>query len=299
MRQASLLVIGCGDIGLRAARLWLDQSPDKSNVTGNVRSAASAAMVRAAGFHPWQYDLDGNQAPQLPAHIEIQKTHILYLTPPAQDKADDAATDRRLENVLAALPAAPQSFTYISTSGVYGDRQGGWVDENTPPAPLTDRAKRRVAAERCLRTWQVSTATRTTILRVPGIYGPGRLPLEKIKQGAPLILPEEALYTNLIHADDLARVCIAAVERGSGIYNVGDGNTVTSTEYYLRVARLAGLPTPAFISLKDAQTIFDPMRLSFINESRRLKLDRLHELQVDLLYADLDAGIRASLNAPI
>jgi nucleoside-diphosphate-sugar epimerase len=290
LQSSSLLVIGCGDIGLRVARLW----PDQSRVTGMLRSADGAATLRAAGIYPWQHDLDSTASLQLPTHLTLAHLHVLYLAPPAQD----ALEDRRLQRFLAALPARPQSFVYISTSGVYGDRRGAWVDEGTPPAPLSDRAKRRVDAEQRLQIWQAATAARLTILRVPGIYGPGRLPLDKIKQGTPLIRPNEAPYTNLIQADDLARVCLAAVERGNGIYNVADGNSITSTDYYLQVAHIAGLQPPPFIGLDEAQRVFDPVRLSFINESRRLNIDRMRtELRPHLQYTDLAEGIRASLAA--
>lgn len=137
------------------------------------------------------------------------------------------------------------------------------------------------------------------ILRVPGIYGPGRLPLDKLRSGIPLIRPREAPWTNLIHADDLARVFIASIKRGSAgaIYNVSGGEPATLTDFYLTVARAAGLAVPEFISLREAQRIYNPERLSFINESRRLDVSKMRrELQPELRYADLASGVRASLD---
>jgi nucleoside-diphosphate-sugar epimerase len=147
--------------------------------------------------------------------------------------------------------------------------------------------------------WQQKTGARLMILRVPGIYGPGRLPLDKLSSGVPLIRPQEAPWTNLIQADDLARVFIACIQRGSAaaVYNVAGAEPVTVTDYYLTVAHAAGLAVPAFISLDEARRLYSPERLSFINESRRLDTSKLRrELQPEVHYADLASGVRASLD---
>jgi nucleoside-diphosphate-sugar epimerase len=136
------------------------------------------------------------------------------------------------------------------------------------------------------------------ILRVPGIYGPGRLPLDKLKSGLPLIRAQEAPWTNLVQSDDLARVFIACVERGTAgeIYNVAGGDPVTVTDYYLTVARVAEIAAPEFISLQEAQQLYSAERLSFINETRRLDTVKMRRvLRPVLHYADLASGVRASL----
>jgi nucleoside-diphosphate-sugar epimerase len=146
--------------------------------------------------------------------------------------------------------------------------------------------------------WGQRMRTRTMILRVPGIYGPGRLPLEKLRSGLPLIRSQESPWTNLIQADDLARVFIACVRRGAtgAIYNVAGGDPVNTTDYYLTVARLAELTIPEFISMEAAQRVYSAERLSFINESRRLNVGKMRrELQPELHYTNLEAGVHASL----
>lgn len=284
-----LLLAGCGDIGLRIARLW----PQSGEVIGLTRSPSVLARLEAQGMHAWRVDLDSPEPLSFP-QIAPEQTHIVYLAPPAVE----GARDGRLEKFLYALPRAPASFCYCSTSGVYGDRKGGWVDETVPPAPRTGRAQRRAWAENHLREWQSKAPSRLMILRVPGIYGPGRLPLDKLKAGLPLIRPEEAPWTNLIQTEDLARVFIACIKRGAAgaVYNVAGGEPVTVTDYYLTVARAAGLEIPRFISLEEAQRTYTPERLSFINESRRLDTSRMRrELQPELRYTELEQGVRASL----
>lgn len=290
MEPGRLLLAGCGDIGLRIARLW----PRSDEVTGLTRSPSALARLEAQGMRAWRADLDSPEPLSFPG-IAPEQTHIVYLAPPVAE----GLRDRRLEKFLSALPRPPVSFCYCSTSGVYGDRKGGWVDESVPPAPLTERAQRRAWAENHLREWQSKTSSRLMILRVPGIYGPGRLPLDKLKAGLPLIRPEEAPWTNLIQADDLARVFIACIKRGTAgaVYNVAGGEPVTVTDYYLMVARAAGLGIPRFISLEEARRIYTPERLSFINESRRLDASRMRrELQPELRYTELKQGVRASLD---
>ncbi|HEX5056226.1 MAG TPA: SDR family oxidoreductase [Gammaproteobacteria bacterium] len=288
--DGQLLLAGCGDIGLRIARLWR-HAPQ---VTGLSRSHSALSRL-PSGAQAWQADLDGTGPLAFPSSLDPAQTHIVYLAPPATDSLQD----RRLEKFLAMLPWTPASFSYCSTSGIYGDCGGAWVDETTTPAPVTDRAKRRIWAEKFLTEWQQKTKARLMILRVPGIYGPGRLPLDKLRSGIPLIRPREAPWTNLIHADDLARVFIASIKRGSAgaIYNVSGGEPATLTDFYLTVARAAGLAVPEFISLREAQRIYNPERLSFINESRRLDVSKMRrELQPELRYADLASGVRASLD---
>jgi nucleoside-diphosphate-sugar epimerase len=289
--SGQLLLAGCGDIGLRIARLW----PRTATVTGMTRAAGALQALAASGFRGWQADLDAAEQPSFPAELDLTQTHIVYLVPPATDSLQD----RRLEKFLSALPQRPASFSYCSTSGVYGDRKGAWVRETDAVAPVTERAKRRAWAENHLLQWQEHTPARTMILRVPGIYGPGRLPLDKLKAGLPLIRPEESPWTNLIQADDLARVFIACIQRGSAgaIYNAAGSAPITVTDYYLTVAQAAGLAAPAFISLREAQQTYSAERLSFINESRRLSTDKMQrELQPELRYTVLENGVRASLD---
>jgi nucleoside-diphosphate-sugar epimerase len=192
----------------------------------------------------------------------------------------------------------PKAFVYISTTGVYGDTEGGFVDESTPVQPRTERARRRVSAEEMTRVWCTERRVRRVVLRVPGIYGPGRLPLDRLKQREPVVCPEDAGITNRIHVDDLVTACELAVvnKEARGVYNVTDGNSISSTAFFDAVANIAGLPCPPRVSMEEAQLTFSPERLSFLNESRRVGNERmLKHLGVTLRYADIEAGIRASL----
>jgi nucleoside-diphosphate-sugar epimerase len=207
--------------------------------------------------------------------------------------------DQRLERLLEVCIGNPRRIVYLSTTGVYGDHAGGEVDEETPAAPRTPRAARRLAAENLLRDWADARAVCWCILRIPGIYGPGRLPLERLRRGDPAIDPAEAMPGNRIHVEDLVSACVAAgasPQADGRIYNVTDGTDDSPTAYLQRVARLSDLPPPPLISKAEAEKSLPAMALSFLGESRRVQNRRmLEELGVELAYHDLDAGIRASL----
>lgn len=199
---------------------------------------------------------------------------------------------------MAAIPAdaLPERVIYISTSGVYGDHQGSRVDEQTPPRPGTERARRRLAAEQSLQGWARQHRVDCVILRVGGIYGPGRLPLQRLRQGMPVLRPDLAPPTNRIHADDLAQVCQAAARAGGQctIYNVCDSEASTMSEYFLAVAEQAGLPPPRQIDWQQAESELSPAMLSFLHESRRMDNGKLlRELDIRLDYPTLAEGLAA------
>ena len=220
---------------------------------------------------------------------------VIYLVPPPAT----GATDPRLERFLAALPAAPGRIVYVSTTGVYGDAGGATVTEDTPPAPATDRARRRLAAEMALRAWCESRNIEWVILRVPGIYGPGRLPLERLQRGEPVLAESQAGPGNRIHVEDLADICVAALLNPAArnrIYNVGDGDHTTSTAFLGLVAKLTGLPAPPQLPLAQLQALKSNVALSFPGESRRVDTTRLRqELGFRPRYPTAESGIRASL----
>jgi nucleoside-diphosphate-sugar epimerase len=152
-----------------------------------------------------------------------------------------------------------------------------------------------MAAEQVLEDWSQRTGVPVIILRVPGIYGPGRLPVERVRQGVPVLIPEESPYSNRIHADDLAAACVAASRRGQSgrAYNISDGHPTTMTDYFWRIADLHGLPRPPAISLAEACSVLTPAMLSFLEESKRLINRRmLDELRVKLQYPDLAQGLK-------
>ena len=263
------------------------------DIAALVRSSDKAAVLARQGLKTVVIDLDRVRAgASLPQRLDQEA--IVYLAPPPATGESDLRLDRFLQ--LTIVP--PKSFVYMSTTGVYGDTGGNPVDESTPVMPLTDRARRRVSAEEMTRVWCHERRVRRVVLRVPGIYGPDRLPLERLRNAEPVIRPEDAGISNRIHVDDLVTACEAAIENreARGVYNVTDGNSISSTTFIDMVADIADLPRPPRVSMEEAQLTFSPERLSFLNESRRVGNDRmLKHLGVKLRYADPVAGIRASL----
>jgi nucleoside-diphosphate-sugar epimerase len=269
---ATTLVAGRGYVGGRfAAR----QPPD-----------AIIAVSRSLG-------LDLDTAIVLPVEVPAAYT-VLYTVPPAPKQPGDL----RLERLLALLQPVPSRIVYIGTTGVYGDCDGAIVDENRPVHPESDRARLRVAAELYLQEWCVRRDVPWVILRVPGIYGPGRLGVERIRAGAAAIRDSEANPGNRIHVDDLLRCCEAGLRHSTpaGIYNVGDGDYRSATAFAAEVARQCGLPAPPGIGRAEAEREFSPMRWSFLRESRRIDTRKMREvLGVTPRYADPAEGIAASL----
>jgi nucleoside-diphosphate-sugar epimerase len=277
-------IVGCGYLGLRLARRWRDLAHP---VHGYATRPQSLKDIAATGAEAVQFDLDGPLAP-----VDLAGHLLYYLVPPARD----GAHDRRLERFLDQIKGPVERFIYVSTTGVYGDRAGALVNEDTPPAPQSERAVRRLAAENALRAWADALGVSWCILRVAGIYGPGRLPLERLRRGEPAIDPQEATPSNRIHVEDLVTVCLAAARADRRIYNVTDGSDDSLTSYLLRVARIGNLPEPPLIGRTEARARVSESSWSFLGESRRVDNRRMREeLGVALAYEDLDAGIRASL----
>ncbi|MEO5702407.1 MAG: SDR family oxidoreductase [Gammaproteobacteria bacterium] len=286
----SVLIIGCGDIGQRAAALHLQHG---ERVSGMTRNQDRIARLETLGIATLTGDLDN---PRMLSALPTGHALVYYFAPPP----DAGNTDPRMVNFISTLhpEQAPLKVIYLSTSGVYGDCLGAWVTEDTPPHPQTPRAQARLGAETALREWSLHSGTPVVILRVGGIYGPGRLPIARIREGLPVVRIEDCPYTNRIHADDLARICVAAAERGKAgaIYNVCDGESSTMTHYFNAVADLLQLPRPPQISMAEAQWKLSPGMLSYLNESRRMDNRRMiEELGVTLRYPNLQAGLAASI----
>jgi nucleoside-diphosphate-sugar epimerase len=283
----SVSIIGCGYTGLRLARCLQTRGHP---VRGYGTRTASLGQIAAVGAEPALLNLDSELVP-----LDFDGHVVYYLVPPAPlgDRDD------RLERLLEHTVGKPRRFIYLSTTGVYGERGGATVDEETPPAPSSERAVRRLAAEITLRQWADSRAVPWCILRVPGIYGPGRLPLDRLKRRDPAIDPVDAGPSNRIHVEDLVTACLAAgfaARAGERIYNVTDGSDDSPTAYLQRVARIGNLPPPPLVSRSDAAKTFSAGSWSFSGESRRVDNRRmLDELGITLKFHDLDAGIRASL----
>jgi nucleoside-diphosphate-sugar epimerase len=280
----SVLIVGCGDIGLRLAGLCSD-----TPVTGLVRSEPSAARLRARRVLPKLLDLD---APFEPDDLGAADSQLYYLAPPPPH----GDTDPRVQAVCAALrgPHRPRKVVYISTTAVYGDCGGRWIDETAPLQPGTARGRRRLDAERRWLKWGESEGVPVVVLRVPGIYGPGRLPLERLRKGLPVLAEQESPFTNRIHADDLARVCLLAMQRGRAgeAYNVADGHPTSMSDYFNRIADILSLPRPPVVDRATAERELSASMLSFLSESKRiLNTKMLNELGVRLQYVDLEQGL--------
>jgi nucleoside-diphosphate-sugar epimerase len=289
----SCLIVGCGYVGARLARREAGRRP----LLALVRSGSSESALRAAGTRVLCIDLDTRPDPALQPQLAAaaDRAAVIYLAPPP----DTGTTDPRLTAFLEQIGAAkPAVLVYVSTTGVYGDAGGAVVDENTPLAPASDRARRRVAAESAAHAWCAMRQVRCVILRVPGIYGPDRLPLERLQRSEPALREDEAGPGNRIHVDDLVAAIVAAVDHPSaqGVYNVADGDHSSTTAYLQLTAEAAGLPPPVLVTRAEARERIPSGMLSFLVESRRVDSRRMREeLGVHLHYPTLRSGIVASL----
>jgi len=252
-----------------------------------VAGASRSPVETDRPFHRVDFDaLDATDF-DLPARYAV-----LYTCPPGGDG------DERLQQFLDRLLPAPKRFVYISTTGVYGDCDGAVVSEDTPVNPGSRMSRPRVEAEGLLASWSTRTDCDLVVLRVPGIYGPDRLGIDRIANGDANIRDADANPGNRIHVDDLARCCVAALSEAApaGIYNVGDGDHRTSTWFTDEVARQAGLPEPRKISREEAEQEFSPMRLAFLASSRVVDTTKMREvLGVTPRYSNPEDGIAASL----
>jgi len=285
-----LLVVGCGDVGMRVLRLLGGRLP----VLALSSSPARFAALRAAGARPLWGDLD---RPDSLARLAGQADLVLHLAPPPGQGAEDYRT-LNLLRALARGPA-PRALVYASTTGVYGNAGGARFDETRRVAPSTERGQRRVDAEQRLRWFGARFGTRVSLLRVPGIYALDRAgghPRERLARGTPVLARADDVYTNHIHADDLARACIAALWRGRAqrVLHACDDSELLMGDYFDLAADLCGLPRPARITRAEAAAQMSPLQLSFWSESRRLDNGRLKkELRLKLRYPHPETGLLA------
>ena len=290
LKKPTLLIVGCGDIGLRALRLLAG----RWRVLALSSSPARFTALRQAGAVPVFGDLD---RPCTLAGLGRLADAVLHLAPPATR----GVVDLRTRHLLAALALGGRvrRLVYASTTGVYGDAGGAWITETRTPAPATDRARRRVDAETQLRAYGQRTGVVVSLLRIPGIYAgdrPGGHPRERLARGTPVLCAPDDVYTNHIHADDLARACVAALWRGrpQRVVNVCDDTDLRMGDYFDLAADLCGLARPPRVTRAQAATLMSPMQLSFMAESRRLGNARLkRELKLRLRYPTVVQGMLA------
>jgi nucleoside-diphosphate-sugar epimerase len=272
-KQTRILIIGCGDVGLRVAAAL----PKHVRVLATTSSAARIPELRAKHITPLQANLD--KAFSL-YRLASLATYALQLAPPPNTGASDTRTASLIRSLR--LRSKPTALVYASTTGVYGNCNGEWVDETRAVNPQTDRAKRRVTAEMSVRTFGKQSNLRVSCLRIPGIYAADREggdPLDRVRQATPVLVSEDDVYTNHIHANDLARACIAALWRGKPQrnYNIAEDSGIKTGDYYDALADAAGLPRPPRITRVEAEATLSPMRLSFLSESRRIDNARMKQ----------------------
>ena len=314
MKKAQkILIAGFGDIGERVARRLHDAR--HYQVTALVRKNSGTSrhpkLAASLGLHLVRVDL--SQLRSLQKLTGLADTILHFAPPPGSGQSDTHTT-----NLLAALSGVhrsssiqpkmlPRRIVYISTTGVYGNCDGEWINETRRLKPESQRAKRRVDAERRLRKWGRLHGVSITILRVPGIYALDRLPLDRLKRGTPVLIPEEDVFTNHIHADDLAAAVVSAIRqlrpKRCRVFNVVDDSELRMGDYMDAVADAFGFARPPRISRAEAETRIAPMLLSFMRESRRISNTRVkRELKLVLKFpspATVLAGVQPTSPAPL
>ena len=283
-----LLIIGCGDVGLRLIPLLRT----RFRVFALTSQPERLSELRSAGAIPLLGNLDN---PESLHRLKGLAELVVHLAPPPAQ----GALDQRTRNLATILPRHGR-LVYVSTTGVYGDCKGAYFDETRPVAPVNARAQRRVDAEQVLRRWARRNGGRLSILRVPGIYAAERLPLERLQLGTPALLATEDVYTNHIHADDLAQIIALALFRAQPlrVYHTVDDSNLKMGEYFDQVAAAFKLPTPPRVPRAELANHVSPMLLSFMSESRRLANDRMKiELGVRLRWPAV-SDLLASLASP-
>lgn len=289
--MTNLLIIGCGDIALRTLPLL----QGRYRLYALVRNPAKADALRKQGVTPIVGDLDDRRSlTKIAGLAEV----VLHFAPPERQ----GLYDTRTRNLLSVLSTRllPTRLIYISTSGVYGDCGGDRVSETHPVNPQSDRARLRVSAERQIRTWATRNHVNANILRAPGIIAEDRLPVDRIRAGSPAIVASEDGYSNHIHADDLARIVIAALRyaKPNRVYHTADDDEMKMGDYFDVVADAIGLPRPPRLSRAEVRRAVSPMMWSFMNESRRLTNLRMkQELKVTLRYPTVASILKTSPQA--
>jgi len=285
-----IFIAGCGYIGGRVARLYRDLGAE---VTCMLRSPELASTLSGEGFSTVACSLD--KADEIPS-LDTAGSVLHYLVPPP----GGGIADTRARNFIAALHLVPKpsKIIYVSATSVYSEVAGGVVTEQSATEPSSAMGKRRLDAETAFLQYGVATGTPVVILRVSGIYGPGRLPLMQISQGQALLKEEESGPSNRIHADDLASVCLAAAESAEAgeIFNVSDGQPTSMTSYFNACADALKMPRQPQVPLDEARLVMSPLMFSYVSESRVIDNSRmLKRLKVNLRYPDIQTGLAACL----
>jgi nucleoside-diphosphate-sugar epimerase len=280
----TLLSFGHGYSAQALSRLLL---PEGWTILGTTRSAEKADRLRQQGVTPLIWGID-----DLGSAIS-RATHMLVSAGPGDD---GDPTLGKLRDEFLSLRGQIKWLGYLSTTGVYGDHQGGWVDENTPLNPSTRRGALRVMAERQWQTLAREAGLPLHIFRLAGIYGPGRGPFQKIRAGIARRIIKDGQVFSRIHVDDIAQVLAASIQcpKAGAVYNLCDDEPAPPQDVLAYAAELLGLTPPPEVPFEIAE--MSPMARSFYAESKRVRNDRIKtELSVTLRYPDYKTGLKAML----
>lgn len=278
-----LLIVGCGAIGRRIAKLAQEQGTQVSSFNRGVEAPVP-------GVRHFTGNLD---EPATLEGLPTRNAGVIYLAPPPGGGVEDT----RARNFCASIAKGeePEKLVYMSTSAVYGDCGGQMVTEEVEPNPQAAHGKRRLHAERLFLEWGEERRVPVVILRVTAIYAADRLPVSQLTTGQPVLREEESRPSNRIHADDLSRICLAALDKGEDgdIFNVSDGSPSSMTSYFNAAADRLGLPRPRQVTMEQARKLMSPLMISYFSESRVVDNRKmLEKLGIKLLYPDLEAGLK-------
>lgn len=290
MKFSCLYIVGCGDVGIRVAELAADENIEVYALSRGNKITHNRVIK---GVNYKICDLDN---PDTLSGTNFERSAVLYSAPPP----GGGITDTRVSNFLKAIQQGcePAKIIYISTTSVYGECGDEMVTEEIPVNPSNHTARRRCDAENSFRSWGKERSVPVIILRVAGIYGPGRIPIQRILSNEPLLDEKEVGYTNRIHADDLASVCLAAVEKGEAgdVFNVCDGEISKMTDYFNAITDLMGHERLPQVPLEDARRVMSPLMFSYMTESRIVSNRKMIEkLGIKLKYPTMLDGLKATL----
>lgn len=283
--MAGLLCLGMGFCAEALASRLKTQGWE---IVGTARSEARIAELAARGFRAVTLD-------------RINETGILSATPlhvlvsaPPDDRGDPAL--HACGDALASVSSRVAWVGYLSTTGVYGDHAGGWVDEDTPTAPQSERARRRIDAEEAWLSWGRANGVAVHVFRLAGIYGPGRNQLVSLREGTARRIDKPGQVFSRIHVDDIAEVLLTSIRapRAGRIYNVCDDEPAPPQEVVAYAATLLGMEPPPLEAYEQVRSKLSPMAASFYQESKRVSNRRIrHELGVRLAYPTYREGLSA------
>lgn len=281
-----VFIIGYGYTGERVADRWMERG-------AKVRVLVRRPIRVAEHMHPRLELLRGDldQPSSLPVGA-MAGTRLYYFAPPP----GSGRVDTRARELVAALTDPPERIVLVSTTGVYGDCGGEWVDESRAPNAGTDRARRRLDAEQTLSAYAAARDVPLVILRVTGIYGPGRLPEKRLREGSPMPAAADCGYTNRIHIDDLVEICVQVMARPgiAGVFNVSDGVPGTMREYFDLAADALGYERLPVLPREDMAASLGPRMMTYLAESRRIDSSKvLGTLDLALRYPGLQTGLAA------